>query len=53
MHIVVRGEGGEVRRLDEIYRAHLFGDLYVLCTDMKLSFHSKLEEIKAEFGPLP
>ena len=26
--------GGEVRRLDEIYRAHLFGDLYVLCTDM-------------------
>ena len=26
--------GGGVRRLDEIYRAHLFGDLYVLCTDM-------------------
>ena len=35
MHIVVCvGGGGGVRRLDEIYRAHLFGDLYVLCTDM-------------------
>ena len=31
--VLVRG-GGEVRRLDEIYRVHLFGDLYVLCTDM-------------------
>ena len=28
------GGGGEVRRLDEICKAHLFGDLYVLCTDM-------------------